>query len=149
MNSKIIEYFFPHSKIVWKENINRRGRSSLSKPKVKKLAGLMRKYFDAIMGLMDFFGRTLELTGYLEKEGFTPSKFLQDSELISEFVEKAPPEVLGKFVKVLLRAASLSSQYKNVKDMTADEKIKLGHALRELAKDFHDLLKSIEGEDDE
>ncbi|RLG40327.1 MAG: hypothetical protein DRO05_06620 [Thermoproteota archaeon] len=104
---------------------------------------LMEEYANILPELVDSFGKCLKVMGHLEKAGFSPSEILQDPEIISTFAEKAPPELLGKFVKVLLRLTALLSQKKEIKDMTGDEKIKIGQALIELARDLRDLMESV------
>ncbi|MGC8961042.1 MAG: hypothetical protein ACP5K1_01180 [Candidatus Bathyarchaeia archaeon] len=64
-------------------------------------------------------------------------------ELVEEFVDKAPPEVIGSFMKFIVRIVSLFSKMegKRLEEIPAEEKIKLSKEMDKIISDARELLE--------
>jgi len=68
-------------------------------------------------------------------------------ENIANLISKAPPEIVVKMLEFMLRATSLTAKMqRNLRELSADEKIQLGNEMIKLAKTVSDLMKKAEEE---
>lgn len=60
---------------------------------------------------------------------------------IEAFVRAAPPEIVAKFLQVMVRAARVGTP--DLKKMNADQKIETGKEMKELAREMRDLFEAM------
>jgi hypothetical protein len=93
-------------------------------------------------------GKLITKMGEIEKR--FPNEFQMMKEFSPErldaFVGKAPPEIAGLFLKIMLRAAAIGPRTSRAMELPAEEKLELGKQMNELVKDLEILLKKVEEE---
>jgi hypothetical protein len=66
-------------------------------------------------------------------------------ENVVNFISKAPQEIVVKLLELILRASSLSAKMqRNLNELSADEKIRVGNEMMKLAENISDLIKTVE-----
>jgi len=78
------------------------------------------------------YGKIFELAKDFTKTPISP-------ELIGYLADKATPEMAGIFLKIMLKLNSIAPQMNRFMELSAEEKIKLGKAIKSIAKDFEKL----------
>jgi hypothetical protein len=105
------------------------------------------------LNLIKIFISMLSENGKLiTKMGETEKKFPNEFKMMKEFsperldafVEKAPPEIAGLFLKIMLRAAAIGPRTNRAMELPADEKLELGKQINELVRDLEILLRKVE-----
>lgn len=93
-------------------------------------------------------GNLITKMGEIEKKYPKEFKLMKEfsTEKLDVFIEKAPPEIAGLFLKIMLRAAAIGPKTSKAMELSADEKLELGRQIAELVKDMEKLLKKIEEE---
>jgi hypothetical protein len=93
-------------------------------------------------------GKLITKMGEIEKKYPKEFKLMREfsAEKLDAFVEKAPPEIAGLFLKIMLRAAVIGPKTSKAMELSAEEKIELGKQIAELVKDMEILLKKVEEE---
>jgi len=93
-------------------------------------------------------GKLITKMGEIEEKFPDEFKMMKEfsPERLDAFVEKAPPEIAGLFLKIMLRAAAIGPKTNRAMDLPAEEKLKLGKQINELVKDLEILLKKVEEE---
>lgn len=108
----------------------------------------MKEFAMAFILFLKSMGTFAKKIGQAEKkypEAFKMMEKISSPEVLTEFVSKAPPQVVVTTLKIFIRAGSLSSKMKKeMSELTPDEKIELGKELIALADDLSDLLKKAE-----
>ena len=101
-----------------------------------------------LISMLSENGRLITKMGEIEKKYPKEFKLMKEfsTEKLDAFVEKAPPEIAGLFLKIMLRAAAIGPKTSKAMELSADEKIELGKQIAELVKDMESLLKKIEEE---
>jgi hypothetical protein len=91
-------------------------------------------------------GEFAEASGQLEKKNKETydliSQFSEQTPeaLLLSFINKIPPEKLKSIVEWTLKMSTIQAKMKNFKNLTADQKIKLGRDIKEIADN---LIKTI------
>jgi hypothetical protein len=93
-------------------------------------------------------GKLITKMGEIEKRFPNEFKMMKEfsPEKLDAFVEKAPPEIAGLFLKIMLRAAAIGPKTSRAMGLPAEEKLELGKQINELVKDLEILLKKVEEE---
>lgn len=60
-------------------------------------------------------------------------------ELIGYLADKATPEMAGIFLKIMLKVTTIAPQMNRFMELSAEEKVKLGKAIKSIARDFEKL----------
>jgi len=124
----------------------------MTEEEVKKIAELSRKIDLKVMvtliaKMTEEYGRFLETLGGLEKEytdAFEAVKTIGRSPaFIEKIVEDSPPELVGSFMKMMLKMAVIDADMKRITELPADEKIKLGRMLQTFASEYRNLLGMV------
>jgi len=98
--------------------------------------------------MMSENGKLITKMGELEKKYPKEFSLMKDfsAERVQEFIDKAPPEIAGLFLKILLRTTTIAPKMSNAMNLPADEKIKLGEQIGGLVKDLEALLEKVKEE---
>ena len=93
-------------------------------------------------------GKLITKMGEIEKRFPNEFKMMKEfsPERLDALVEKAPPEIAGLFLKIMLRAAAIGPKTNRAMELPAEEKLELGKQINELVKDLEILLKKVEEE---
>ena len=93
-------------------------------------------------------GKLITKMGEIEKRFPNEFKMMREfsPERLDAFVEKAPPEIAGLFLKIMLRAAAIGPKTNRAMELPAEEKLELGKQINDLVKDLEILLKKVEEE---
>jgi len=98
-----------------------------------------------VVDMMSAIGKFAETLGKVEKnyeEAFLAFKTIgQSPRLLETLIGKAPPETIGVFMKLIIRMTVVQSQLSKLMELSADEKIKLGKDLIDIAEEFKKLIK--------
>jgi len=122
----------------------------MTEEEVKKIAELSRKIDLKVMvtwiaKMTEEYGRFLETLGGLEKEStdaFEAVKTIGRSPaFIEKIVEDSPPELVGSFMKMMLKLAVVDADMKRITELPGDEKIRVGRMLQTLASEYRNLLE--------
>lgn len=124
------------------------GKSSKQKTNPKKeMDEEMKEFVKASILYLKSMGTFAKKVGEIEKrypEAFKIMEKLSSPDTLTEFVTKAPPEIVVSMLKIFIRAGSLSSKMgKRMDTLTPDEKIDLGKELVALANDLSDLMEKL------
>lgn len=79
---------------------------------------------------------TFEAIGYL---GSIAPQFMQ------ALAKKSPPEELGVLVKTFLELFELSPKLENMMKLSAEEKIKIGERLIDIANTLEEMMEKVKG----
>jgi hypothetical protein len=108
----------------------------------------IKEFIEAFIEYLRSMGTFAKKIGEIETKypnAFKMMAKMVSPETLSEFITKAPPEIVVKMFEFLLRASSLSAKMqKGMPELTADEKIELGNELIKLAEDVSALMKKAE-----
>ncbi|MEM0027742.1 MAG: hypothetical protein QXT53_07305 [Ignisphaera sp.] len=101
----------------------------------KEYMSILTKFVDAYGDMLIAIGRIEKNTGksleQLTSEYMSP-------EAMEKLLEKLPSDVVGRMFAILFRLYILTG--KDIKALTADEKMKLGDELKKLAKELEKLF---------
>lgn len=101
----------------------------------KEYMSILTKFVDAYGDMLIAIGRIEKNTGksleQLTSEYMSP-------EAMEKLLEKLPSDVVGRMFAILFRLYILTG--KDIKTLTADEKMKLGDELKKLAKELEKLF---------
>jgi len=108
----------------------------------------MARLMEVFSTIVDSYGDFAISVGNIEKKDpkvFEALEYLgqMTPELMSRIVETQPPEIVGLFMRILVRMSTLGPQMSKLMDQPAEEKIRLGEEMKEFAKDFRDLLRKM------
>lgn len=105
----------------------------------------LQRFLEGAPRVTEALGEFLERVGTFEKTVGRSVESLSADFInhggIEAFVRIAPPEIVAKFLQVMVRAARIGSP--DLGKMTADQKIETGHEMKELARDLTELIGSI------
>lgn len=125
------------------------GRTSKEKTRsTKEMDKEMKEFIETSIVYLKSMGTFAQKVGKVEKkypEALEIMEKISSPEVLTEFVSKAPPEVVVTILKIFIKAGGLSSKLdKGMGKLTADEKIEVGKELIALANDLSDLMKKVE-----
>ena len=122
--------------------------------KVKRAAELAEKVdvkslVKVFISLLHAYGDMAETVGTIQrdyKESFEALTYLGmvAPRFMERIVEKAPPEVVGLFMKILMRMTVLGPKMNKLMELPPKEKIKMGKELHAYARDFEKVLELME-----
>ena len=103
------------------------------------------------VSLLRAYGNMAKAIGTIQleyKESFEALTYLGivAPRLMERVVEKAPPDVVGLFMKILMKMTVLGPKMGKIMELPAEEKVKIGEELNAYAEDFEKLLKFMETE---
>lgn len=114
----------------------------------KETAQEIDEFINVSIVYLKSLGTFAKKIGEVEKKHPEALKIMEkisSPEILTEFVSKAPPEIVVGMLKILIRASSLSTKMgKDLSALTADEKISVGKELIALANEMSELMKMVE-----
>lgn len=99
-----------------------------------------------LIAMLKANGKLIAKMGEVEKKFPEEFGLMKDfsAEKLDTFVDKAPPEIAGLFLKIMLRATTIGPKMNNAMKLSADEKIRLGKEISKLVRDLETLLEKVE-----
>jgi len=106
------------------------------------------RVFSSLLRAYGQFAQTIGTLQRDQKDSFEALQHLGEMapEFLEKMVDKAPPEVIGVFMKLFLRITSLSTKLNKLMDLSPEEKIEVGESLLKFADEFEkvdELLKRV------
>jgi hypothetical protein len=130
------------------------GKSTLAKPAgssnpetIAKGTAIqsLEKFLEAAPDVTESLGKFMVSVGEFEKQVGRSLEALGDDFIskggVAELVQVAPPEVVSKFLQVMVRAAKVGSP--DLKGMTAEQKVETGQQMILLATELRDLFDAM------
>ena len=93
---------------------------------------------------MGTFVTTMGTTELKHPDMFELVKKFGSPEMLSEFVDKIPPEILALLFKTMVRFTKLA-QIKDVMALSPQEKIDVGKEMVQISLDLSELMKKVRG----
>ena len=97
-----------------------------------------------LLGEMGNFVTTMGKTEQKHPDLFEQVKKLSSPEVLSEFVDKIPPDILAILFKTLMRFARIS-QIKDIMTLPPQEKIDVGTEMVQISQELGELMKKVRG----
>lgn len=109
----------------------------------------MKSVFGVFISLLRSYGDFAKAIGTIEKEqpdSYEAILYLGKfaPQILSILAEKSPPEELGAFIKLTMKLIELGPKMDTISTLGADEKIRIGTELREIANEYDLLWKQLE-----
>jgi hypothetical protein len=105
-----------------------------------------KEFIELYSNSLGSIGEFLVKMGSIEKKtglNFNDvSKIMLEPDTFDKLVGSMPPDIIGLFLKIIYRAASLNKI--NMNELSADEKIRVGTNIRDLAMQLNDLFRVLE-----
>jgi hypothetical protein len=93
---------------------------------------------------MGNFVTTMGKTELKHPDLFEQVKKLSSPEVLSEFIDKIPQDVLAILFKTLMRFARIS-QIKDIMTLPPQEKIEVGTEMVQISQELGELMKKVRG----
>ncbi|HEX9863242.1 MAG TPA: hypothetical protein VGB11_08200 [Candidatus Bathyarchaeia archaeon] len=97
-----------------------------------------------LLGEMGAFVTTMGKTEQKHPDMFEQVKKLASPEVLSEFVDKVPPDILAILFKTMMRFTKIS-QIKDIMTLPPQEKIDVGTEMIQISQDLSELMKKVRG----
>jgi len=130
------------------------GTTEEEKEKMKRAVELAKRVditslVKVFVSLLRAYGNMAKAVGTIQlehKDSFEALTYLGvvAPQLMERIVEKAPPEIVGLFMKILMKMTVLGPKMGKIMELPAKEKVKIGEELNDYAEDFEKLLKLME-----
>jgi hypothetical protein len=97
-----------------------------------------------LLGQMGNFVTKMGKTELKHPDLFEQVKKLSSPEVLSEFIDKIPQDVLAILFKTLMRFARIS-QIKDIMTLPPQEKIEVGTEMVQISQELGELMKKVRG----
>ena len=128
---------------------NEETEEAISKEDIKKLVEMFRYLLDAYGSFANALGKIQKNHEEAYETMFSLEVAEKLPEILSVVSEKGPPELSKLLTKIFVRMSMLLPRIGKLMDLSANDKIKLGENLKDLAKDFDKLLDWVEKMEEE
>ena len=122
--------------------------SKLTKEEAIELVEMFRYLMDAYSVFAEGLGNVQRDHKDAYESMLSPASLMEIPEMLSGMAEKAP-ELNNLLTRIFVKISSYLPQLRNLMNLSADDKIKLGKNLKSLANDFDKVRNWIEKVEEE